>query len=99
MDVTFRDFAAAILRDDLDAAGGVLQALLGVDADGGRAAAVHFQAQMKAGGPAFMGKAMGLRTAVTAGTDDEIGALIGECFGLSGSSLAASVATLRARYA
>lgn len=36
--------------------------------------------------PAFMPKAMGLRTAVTSGTDAEIAELLGECFALSGDS-------------
>lgn len=94
-DVTFRDFAGAIMKGDVDGAGAVLQQLLGLDADGGRAAARHFQAQMTASGPAFMGKAMGLRTAVTGGSPDEIGALLRDCFGLADAPLATAVATLR----
>lgn len=97
-DVTFRDFAGAVMRGDLPAAASVLQVLLGLAPDAAAAATAHFQMQMKSGGPAFMGKAMGLRTAVTSGSDAEIGALLADCFGLSGPSVAEAVATLRAKY-
>ncbi|HEU4732434.1 MAG TPA: hypothetical protein VFT22_31280 [Kofleriaceae bacterium] len=96
-EVTFRDFAAAIMKGDVEAAGAVLQALLGLDAAPARAAAQHFQRQAAAQGPAFMGKAMGLRTAVTSGSDAEIGALLADCFGLSGAELATAVATVKPR--
>ena len=78
--VTFRDFAGAIMQGNVDAAGGVLQQLLGLPAEGARAAAEHFHTQSTAQGPAFMGKAMGLRAAMTSGVDSEIGALLSECF-------------------
>lgn len=48
--------------------------------------------------PAFMPKAMGLRAAVTTGTDAEIAALLGDCFGLEGPAQGAATAVLRARY-
>ena len=94
-DVTFRDFAAAIMKGDVEAAGGVLQTLLGLGADDARAAAQHFQAQSAAGGPAFMGKAMGLRTAVAGGVEADIAALLRDCFGLAEPQLGAAVAALR----
>jgi hypothetical protein len=94
-DVTFRDFAAAIMRGDVDAAGGTLEPLLGLDAVQAKAAAQHFHAQSTAMGPAFMGKAMGLRTATAGGSDTEIGALLHDCFGLTDAPLATAVATLR----
>lgn len=94
-DVTFRDFAAAIMKGDTEAAGAVLEQLLALDAAGARAAAQHFQAQSAALGPAFMGKAMGLRTAVANGPDDEIVALLRECFGLSDAPLATALAALQ----
>ena len=94
-EVTFRDFAAAIMRGDGEAAGAVLQPLLGLSPDGARAAAQHFQAQSAAQGPAFMGKAMGLRTAVAGGSDAEIAALLRDCFGLADAPLATAVAALR----
>jgi len=94
-DVTFRDFAGAIMQGNLDAAGGVLQQLLGLPAEGARAAAEHFHTQSTAQGPAFMGKAMRLRAAMTSGVDSEIGALLSECFGLAGAPLATAIATLK----
>lgn len=94
-ELTFRDFAGAIMKGDVAAAGGVLQPLLGLDAAAARTAAEHFQAQATAGGPAFMGKAMGLRTALASGSDAEITALLGDCFGLTDAPLATALATLR----
>jgi hypothetical protein len=94
-DVTFRDFAAAIMKGDVDAAAAVLEPLLGLGADDARAAAGHFQAQSAAGGPAFLGKAMGLRTAVAGGSSTEIAALLRDCFGLADAPLATVVATLK----
>ncbi len=94
-DVTFRDFAGAIMRGDVEAAGAVLEQLLGLPAAESRAAAQHFQAQATAQGPAFMGKAMGLRTAVAGGSAAEIGALLHDCFGLADAPLATAVATLQ----
>jgi hypothetical protein len=96
-DVTFRDFAAAIMKGDVDGAGAVLQPLLGLPADQARAAAQHFQHQSAAAGPAFMGKAMGLRTAIASGSDAEIAALLGDCFGLADAPLATAIATLKPR--
>ena len=61
-----------------------------------RAAAQHFQTQSGSLGPAFMGKAMGLRTALASGSDTEIGQLLQECFGLTGAALATALATLKA---
>jgi hypothetical protein len=94
-DVTFRDFAGAIMQGNVDAAGAVLQQLLGLEAGAARAAAQHFHAQSTAQGPAFMGKAMGLRTAMASGSDAEIGALLADCFGLADAPLASAIATLR----
>jgi hypothetical protein len=48
--------------------------------------------------PGFMAKAMGLRTAVTSGSDGEIAALLGDCFGLNGPARDGAVATLRKQY-
>jgi len=94
-DVTFRDFAGAIMTGNVDAAGAVLQQLLGLPAAAARAAAQHFQAQAAASGPAFMGKAMGLRAAVTEGSADAIGGLLKDCFGLPDGSLTTAIATLQ----
>jgi hypothetical protein len=93
-EVTFRDFAAAIMKGDVGGASSVLERLLGLDLAGASGAAAHFQAQAAAQGPAFMAKAMGLRSAVAGGSAAEIGALLGDCFGLTGQPLATAVATL-----
>jgi hypothetical protein len=96
-EVTFRDFAAAIMKGDVVAAGAVLQPLLGLPPDQAQQAAQHFHAQSTAQGPAFLGKAMGLRTATASGSDADIGALLRDCFGLDAAPLAAAIATLRQR--
>jgi hypothetical protein len=72
----------------------VLQPLLGLDESQGRAAAQHFHARSVAAGPAFMGRAMGLRTAIASGSRDEISALLHDCFGLADAPLATAIATL-----
>lgn len=95
--VTFRDFAGAIMGGDTARAAEVLEALLGLDNAAATAAAKHFQVSMAAD-PSFMMKAMGLRTAVTGGTDAEIAALLGDCFGLTGTAVTSAVATLRKTY-
>jgi hypothetical protein len=94
-DVTFRDFAGAIMTGNVEAAGAVLQQLLGLPAAEARAAAQHFQTQAATTGPAFMGKAMGLRAAVSGGSAAEIGALLADCFGLADAPLATAIATLQ----
>jgi hypothetical protein len=94
-DVTFRDFAGAIMTGDVPAAGAVLEHLLGLSAAESRAAAQHFGTQASTAGPAFMGKAMGLRAAVSGGSAAEIGALLTDCFGLTDAPLATAIATLQ----
>jgi hypothetical protein len=96
-DVTFRDFAAAVMRGDAAAGAASLQVLLALDGGDADAATAHFQRQMSQGGPGFMGKAMGLRTAVTSGNDAEIRTLLAECFGLVDPALERAVAHTRAR--
>jgi hypothetical protein len=95
-DVTFRDFAGAVMRGDGAAAAAVLETLLGLAPDQAAAATDHFRGRMT--DPAFLPKAMGLRGAVTTGTDAEIAALLGDCFGLDGAQRDAAVAALRTRY-
>ena len=75
-----------------------LEALLGLAPPAAVAATAHFRAAASTHGPAFMGQAMGLRTAVTTGTDDDIAALLTTCFGLDATSLPAAIAALRTRY-
>lgn len=96
-ELTFRDFAGAIMGSDTARAAEVLAQLLGLEADVALAATTHFQRTMTAD-PNFMMKAMGLRAAVTSGTDEQIGSLLGECFGLSPTALPAAIATLRKKY-
>jgi|SRR6185295_19867361 len=93
-ELTFRDFAGAIMRGDAAAAATVLETLLALPVEPARAATEHFRGRMA--DPAFMPKAMGLRTAVTTGSDAEIAALLADCFGLADTS--GALAALRARY-
>ena len=51
---------------------------------------------MTAQGPAFMGKAMSLRTVKESGDDAAIGALLVDLFGLDASATTTAVAALRA---
>ena len=95
--LTFRDFAGAVMGGDTARAAEVLGVLLGLDGAAATAAATHFQTSMTAD-PAFMQKAMGLRSAVTGGSDDDIAGLLGDCFGLGGEAVPAAVATLRKQY-
>jgi hypothetical protein len=95
-DVTFRDFAGAVMRGDTAAAAAVLRALLGLGPEEAVAATEHFHGRMA--DTSFLPKAMGLRTAVTTGTDAEIAALLGDCFGLDGPARDAAVGALRTRY-
>jgi hypothetical protein len=96
-DVTFRDFAGAIMSGNLEAAGATLQQLLGLDEAQARGAAQHFHEQSRLQGPAFMGKAMGLRGALASGSETELAALLRDCFGLGDAPLATAVATLKGR--
>ena len=95
--VTFRDFAGAVMGGDTTRAAEVLGQLLGLDTAAATAAATHFETSMKAD-PAFVAKAMGLRQAVTGGSDDDIATLLADCFGLSGAAVPAAVAALRKQY-
>lgn len=95
-ELTFRDFAGAVMQGDAARAASVLQDLLGLSAPHAISATEHFKGHMT--DPAFMPKAMSLRTAVQSGSDDEIGALLGDCFGLDGPAQTSAVAALRTRY-
>ena len=95
-DVTFRDFAGAVMRGDAAGAATVLETLLGLAPDRAIAATTHFQGRMA--DPAFLPKAMGLRTAVTTGSDADISALLEDCFGLDDAARPAGLAALRTKY-
>ena len=83
------------MTGNVAAVGAVLQQLLGLDAAAANAAAQHFHAQSTSVGPAFMGKAMGLRTAMASGSEAEIAALLRDCFGLADAPLATAIAALQ----
>jgi hypothetical protein len=95
-ELTFRDFAMAVMQGNAAGASTTLETLLGLDPDQARTATAHFQGRMT--DTAFMPKAMSLRTAVTSGSDQEIGQLLGECFGLDEAARVTAVATVRQRY-
>jgi uncharacterized MAPEG superfamily protein len=95
-ELTFRDFAGAIMRGDDAGAATTLATLLALTGDQARASTAHFRARTT--DPAFMAKAMSLRTAVTSGTDAEITALLHDCFALDGDAATSALATLRAHY-
>jgi len=95
-DLTFRDFAGAVMQGDAARAATVLRELLALSPDQATAATEHFRGRMS--DPTFMPKAMGLRTAVQGGSDDEISALLGDCFALDGDARASAVVALRTRY-
>jgi hypothetical protein len=95
-DVTFRDFAGAVMQGNVTGAASVLETLLELSPDQATAATQHFRARMS--DPTFMPKAMSLRTAVTSGTEEQIGDLLGECFGLEGAERVHAVAAVRRRY-
>jgi hypothetical protein len=97
-DVTFRDFAGAIMTGKTGEAARVLGILLDLEAPAAQAAAAHFREGMQTGGASFMSNAMGLRTAVTSGQDAEVRKLLVDCFGLTGSTLDRSLTALRNRY-
>ncbi|MCA9620745.1 MAG: hypothetical protein KC731_17095 [Myxococcales bacterium] len=96
--VTFRDFAGALMNSDSEAASGVLTTLLGIDAGAAARATQHFQEQMAAS-PAFMMKAMGMRTVVEAKDEAQLVSLLSECFGLPDAAVGPAAKHLLARYA
>jgi hypothetical protein len=95
--VTFRDFAGAIMGSDVAGAARTLETLLGLEASAALAATTHFQSSISAD-PSFMMKAMGLRTAVTSGSDDDIRARLTDCFGLAEPAARAATLVLRTNY-
>jgi hypothetical protein len=96
-ELTFRDFAGAIMEGNLERGGEVLQTLLAVDAATAHAAAAFFHKQMQSG-PDFMMKAMGMRTVVTEGTEEQLIALLADCFDLRGDVGTAAAKAVFARY-
>jgi hypothetical protein len=95
--LTFRDFAAAVMSNDVPKAASVLETLLGLDAPRASAAAEHFATRMQAG-PEFMMKAMGMRQVVEARDEGKLKELLGDLFGLDGELRDSASATIAARY-
>lgn len=95
-EVTFRDFAGAVMQGNAAAAASVLETLLALSPDAATKATEHFRSRMS--DPVFMPKAMGLRTAVTSGTDAQISELLADCFGLDDAERASAITALRGRY-
>jgi hypothetical protein len=96
-ELTFRDFAGALMGADLDRASEVLSTLLAVDGDTARKATDFFQQQMQSG-PEFMMKAMGMRQAVTEGSKEQLVELMGDCFDLRDEAGAAAADAVWQRY-
>ena len=97
-ELTFRDFAGAVMGNDWERAAEVLVVLLGVERSVARRAAAHFQVEMDNGGPTFMMKAMGMRQVVAARDNTQLVALLGECFGLTGAAADSAATAVMARY-
>jgi hypothetical protein len=96
-EVTFRDFAGALMGGDAAGAATVLETLLGLDRTTAENAAAHFRDQMTEN-PAFLQRAMGMRQVVEVRDEGELTALLVECFGLSDEAAEKSAATVLARY-
>lgn len=96
-DVTFRDFAGALMAQDDDAASRVLQTLFGVDETAAANGTSFFKEQMQKS-PDFMMKSMGMRQAVEGRDEAQLKTLIEECFGYEATTAAASAKNLLAHY-
>jgi hypothetical protein len=96
-DVTFRDFAGALMANDDAKAATVLSTLLGVEGDAAQSGVSHFKAEMQKS-PDFMMKAMGMRTVVEGKDEAGLKTLIGECFGYDDAQCAESAKTVLAHY-
>ncbi|MEM1029125.1 MAG: hypothetical protein AAGN82_02190 [Myxococcota bacterium] len=97
-DVTFRDFAGALMAQDDAKAGSVLETLMGVDAATAAAGVSFFQAEMKKS-PDFMMKSMEMRGAVEQRDEAKLTELIAACFGYGPEAAAEAATTLLAHYA
>jgi len=96
-DVTFRDFAGALMAQDDAAAGRVLQTLLGVDEAAAAAGTSFFKEQMQKS-PDFMMKSMGMRQAVESRDEGQLAILIEECFDFEATTSTASAKNLLSHY-
>jgi hypothetical protein len=96
-EITFRDFAGALMGNDHELAARHLTALLGVPADTAARATAHFVAQMQAS-PEFMMKAMGMRTVVESKDRPALVSLLRECFSLEDAAAVTAADTVLGRY-
>ena len=95
-EVTFREFAGALMQGNRAGAASMLEQLLGLPPAEAVKATDFFGERTK--DPVFLTKAMGLRNAVQTGTDDDIANVLAECFGLDEQQRQHAVATVRNRY-
>src|SRR5262245_38588129 len=95
--VTFRDFAGALMAGDTGGAASVLETLLAVDRPTAERATAYFGEQMTAD-PTFLQKAMGMRQVVEARDEAGLATLLVECFGLARETADSAAATVMARY-
>jgi len=96
-DVTFRDFAGALMGQDDAAASRVLQTLLGVDEATASTGTSFFKTQMQEN-PDFMMKAMSMRKAVEGRDRAQLEELVASCFGYDPEVAASSTKALLAHY-
>lgn len=96
-DVTFRDFAGALMGNDEAGAARVLSVLLGIDAAQAQTSTEQFRAKM-ASDPAFMQEAMGMRQVVQSGDEPGLIALLERCFGLDEAVATTAAGKVLARY-
>ena len=94
---SFRDFAGAVMAGKIEEAAVVLAELLALDDEAANRATSHFDDGMRTGGPEFMAKAMGLRTAVATRDESQIRGVLADCFGLAGPVLDGATAALLRR--
>jgi hypothetical protein len=95
-EVTFREFAGALMQGNRAGAASMLEQLLGLPPEEAVKATDFFGERTK--DPVFLTKAMGLRNAVQTGTDEDIANVLAECFGLDQAQRAHAVAVVRNRY-
>jgi hypothetical protein len=96
--VTFRDFAGALMGGDAERASRVLAELLAVDEATAKSATSHFQQQM-ATSPTFVQKAMGMRQVVESRDELALVELLVDCFGIEPARAAQAATAILARYA
>jgi hypothetical protein len=94
--VTFRDFAGALMQGDEARARDVLATLLALEPPAAAEATAYFREQMTSD-PGFMAKAMGMRAAVEARDAAQLESLLRECFNLGPAQAAAAARVVASR--